>query len=144
MPLPAPLSEQIETATKRTRNRVFVCPSISLNSKTWRSQPQCAQCSSQRTSPTCSRAHFLTSHNVAVKDETRHAATLIRARCAPCSFNQLAELLDSEKASRMDKVTIISDAVKAVTQLRAEAHQLRQFKKLLEVRALLCTAYTSV
>jgi len=49
------------------------------------------------------------------------------------SFAQLAELLDSEKASRMDKVTIISDAVKAVTQLRAEAHQLRQFKKLLEV-----------
>jgi len=52
------------------------------------------------------------------------------------SFNQLAELLDSEKASRMDKVTIISDAVKAVTQLRAEAHQLRQFKKLLEVGGL--------
>ena len=35
----------------------------------------------------------------------------------------------------MDKVTVIGDAVKAITQLRAEAHQLRQFKKLLEVSA---------
>ena len=54
------------------------------------------------------------------------------------SFNQLAELLDSEKASRMDKVTVIGDAVKAITQLRAEAHQLRQFKKLLEVGRAPC------
>ncbi len=36
----------------------------------------------------------------------------------------------------MDKVTVIGDAVKAITQLRAEAHQLRQFKKLLEVGAV--------
>ena len=63
---------------------------------------------------------------------------------APHSFNQLAELLDSEKASRMDKVTIISDAVKTVTQLRAEAHQLRQFKKLLEVRCLPFSLHTLV
>lgn len=45
---------------------------------------------------------------------------------------ELGELLDPGKPSRTDKVSIIADAVKAITQLRAEAHQLRQLNKFLE------------
>ena len=35
---------------------------------------------------------------------------------------------------RTDKLSIIADAVKEVTKLRAESHQLRQLNKFLEVR----------
>ena len=43
-------------------------------------------------------------------------------------------MLDPGKPSRTDKVSIIADAVKGITQLRAEAHQLRQLNKFLEAR----------
>ena len=49
------------------------------------------------------------------------------------SFNDLSELLDPGKPSRTDKVSIIADAIKAITQLRAESHQMRQLNKFLEV-----------
>ena len=49
------------------------------------------------------------------------------------SFNELSELLDPGKPSRTDKVSIIADAVKAITQLRAESHQMKQLNKFLEV-----------
>jgi hypothetical protein len=39
---------------------------------------------------------------------------------------------------RTDKLSIIADAVKEVTKLRAESHQLRQLNKFLEV-SLFCT-----
>ena len=49
------------------------------------------------------------------------------------SFNELSQLLDPGKPSRTDKVSIISDAVKAIVQSRAELQQLRQLNKFLEV-----------
>ena len=49
------------------------------------------------------------------------------------SFAELAQLLDAGKAVRTDKLSIIADAVKEVTKLRAESHQLRQLNKFLEV-----------
>ena len=51
------------------------------------------------------------------------------------SFNDLSELLDPGKPSRTDKVSIIADAMKAINQLRAESHQMKQLNKFLEVRA---------
>ena len=54
------------------------------------------------------------------------------------SFNELSELLDPGKPSRTDKVSVIADAVKAITQLRAESHQMKQLNKFLEV----CSART--
>ena len=51
----------------------------------------------------------------------------------PRSFNDLSELLDPGKPSRTDKVSIIADAIKAITQLRAESHQMKQLNKFLEV-----------
>ena len=53
------------------------------------------------------------------------------------SFNDLSELLDPGKPSRTDKVSIIADAIKAITQLRAESHQMKQLNKFLEVRSAL-------
>lgn len=50
-----------------------------------------------------------------------------------CRFAELAQLLDAGKAVRTDKLSIIADAVKEVTKLRAESHQLRQLNKFLEV-----------
>jgi hypothetical protein len=58
------------------------------------------------------------------------------AVCAfSCSFAQLATLLDGGQPTRTDKNVIISDAVRVLTQLRAECNQLRQLNKFLEVRA---------
>lgn len=41
---------------------------------------------------------------------------------------------------RTDKLSIIADAVKEVTKLRAESHQLRQLNKFLEVLNRLLTS----
>jgi hypothetical protein len=54
-------------------------------------------------------------------------------QCWCSSFAELAQLLDAGKAVRTDKLSIIADAVKEVTKLRAESHQLRQLNKFLEV-----------
>ncbi len=49
-------------------------------------------------------------------------------------FAELAALLEAGKVVRTDKLSIIADAVKEVTKLRAESHQLRQLNKFLEAR----------
>ena len=53
----------------------------------------------------------------------------------------MSELLDPGKPSRTDKVSIIADAIKAITQLRAESHQMKQLNKFLEVCWLLRLAH---
>lgn len=46
----------------------------------------------------------------------------------------LAHALDGGKQAKADKSTVISDAIKAIAQLRAENGQLKMMVKLLEVR----------
>ena len=58
--------------------------------------------------------------------------------CA-CSFAELSKVLEPGKAAKTDKSSIITDAIRIVTQLRAENGQLRQLNKFLEVPALLHT-----
>ncbi len=53
-------------------------------------------------------------------------------------FAELAALLEVGKVVRTDKLSIIADAVKEVTKLRAESHQLRQLNKFLEVWPCTC------
>ena len=48
-------------------------------------------------------------------------------------------MLEPGKAAKTDKSSIITDAIRIVTQLRAENGQLRQLNKFLEVPALLRT-----
>ena len=52
-----------------------------------------------------------------------------------CSIAQLAQLLnpDPARAGRADKLSTLADAVKEITKLRADSHQLRQLNELLEV-----------
>ena len=45
-------------------------------------------------------------------------------------------MLEPGKAAKSDKSSIITDAIRIVTQLRAENGQLRQLNKFLEVRGL--------
>ena len=56
-----------------------------------------------------------------------------------CSFAELSKVLEPGKAAKTDKSSIITDAIRIVTQLRAENGQLRQLNKFLEVPALLLT-----
>ena len=53
-----------------------------------------------------------------------------------CSFTELSKALDPSKAVKSDKTNIIADAIRVVTQLRAENGQLRQLNKFLEVGLL--------
>ena len=53
-----------------------------------------------------------------------------------CSFTELSKALDPSKAVKTDKTNIIADAIRVVTQLRAENGQLRQLNKFLEVGLL--------
>lgn len=46
---------------------------------------------------------------------------------------ELAQALEPGKVAKTDKTSIISDAIKMVTQLRAENGQLKQLNKFLEV-----------
>ena len=62
-----------------------------------------------------------------------HTSILV---CA-CSFAELSKVLEPGKAAKTDKSSIITDAIRIVTQLRAENGQLRQLNKFLEV--LCCT-----
>jgi hypothetical protein len=55
--------------------------------------------------------------------------------CCRRSFAELARVLEPGKAAKSDKSSIITDAIRIVTQLRAENGQLRQLNKFLEVRA---------
>ena len=50
-----------------------------------------------------------------------------------CSFAELSKVLEPGKAAKTDKSSIITDAIRIVTQLRAENGQLRQLNKFLEV-----------
>lgn len=52
-----------------------------------------------------------------------------------CSFAELSKVLEPGKAAKTDKSSIITDAIRVVTQLRAENGQLRQLNKFLEVGA---------
>jgi hypothetical protein len=49
------------------------------------------------------------------------------------SFAELSKVLEPGKAAKTDKSSIITDAIRIVTQLRAENGQLRQLNKFLEV-----------
>ena len=49
------------------------------------------------------------------------------------SFQELAKVLEPGKAAKTDKTSTIADAIRIVTQLRAENGQLRQLNKFLEV-----------
>ena len=46
-------------------------------------------------------------------------------------------MLEPGKAAKTDKTSTIADAIRIVTQLRAENGQLRQLNKFLEVRRVL-------
>lgn len=59
-----------------------------------------------------------------------------------CSFAELSKVLEPGKAAKTDKSSIITDAIRIVTQLRAENGQLRQLNKFLEVPALLHTHHS--
>ncbi|CAL5223409.1 g5921 [Coccomyxa viridis] len=50
------------------------------------------------------------------------------------SFAELSKVLEPGKAAKTDKSSIITDAIRIVTQLRAENGQLRQLNKFLEER----------
>lgn len=52
------------------------------------------------------------------------------------SFLELSKVLEPGKAVKTDKTSTIADAIRIVTQLRAENGQLRQLNKFLEVRTL--------
>lgn len=55
---------------------------------------------------------------------------------APCcrSFDELARLCDpSGKMVRTDRVSVVTDAIRVLSQLRVENNQLRQLNKFLEV-----------
>ena len=52
-------------------------------------------------------------------------------RC--CSFAELSRALDPRKDVKTDKTSIVADAIRVVTQLRAENGQLKQLNKFLEV-----------
>ena len=58
----------------------------------------------------------------------------------PCSFAELSKVLEPGKAAKSDKGSIITDAIRIVTQLRAENGQLRQLNKFLEARFSPCAA----
>ena len=49
------------------------------------------------------------------------------------SFLELSKVLEPGKAVKTDKTSTIADAIRIVTQLRAENGQLRQLNKFLEV-----------
>jgi len=51
------------------------------------------------------------------------------------SFAELSKALDPRKDVKTDKTSIVADAIRVVTQLRAENGQLKQLNKFLEVRA---------
>ena len=57
-------------------------------------------------------------------------AKLAQARC---SFAELSKALDPRKDVKTDKTSIVADAIRVVTQLRAENGQLKQLNKFLEV-----------
>jgi hypothetical protein len=65
----------------------------------------------------------------------RRRSTRCLASClAWRSFEELARLCDpAGKVVKTDRISIISDALRAVTHLRAENNQLRQLNKFLEV-----------
>ncbi|EIE21835.1 hypothetical protein COCSUDRAFT_42874 [Coccomyxa subellipsoidea C-169] len=50
------------------------------------------------------------------------------------TFSELSKVLEPGKAAKTDKSSIITDAIRVVTQLRAENGQLRQLNKFLEER----------
>lgn len=50
-----------------------------------------------------------------------------------CSFAELSKALDPRKDVKTDKTSIVADAIRVVTQLRAENGQLKQLNKFLEV-----------
>ena len=49
------------------------------------------------------------------------------------SFAELSKALDPRKDVKTDKTSIVADAIRVVTQLRAENGQLKQLNKFLEV-----------
>ena len=51
------------------------------------------------------------------------------------SFAELSKALDPRKDVKTDKTSIVADAIRVVTQLRAENGQLKQLNKFLEVTA---------
>ena len=51
------------------------------------------------------------------------------------SFAELSKALDPRKDVKTDKTSIVADAIRVVTQLRAENGQLKQLNKFLEVYA---------
>ncbi|KAK9848330.1 hypothetical protein WJX84_010816 [Apatococcus fuscideae] len=50
------------------------------------------------------------------------------------SFAELSKVLEPGKQVKIDKTSIIADAIRAITQLRSESNQLRQLNKFLEER----------
>ena len=52
-------------------------------------------------------------------------------------------MLEPGKAAKTDKSSIITDAIRIVTQLRAENGQLRQLNKFLEVCGMLVARHAS-
>ena len=53
-----------------------------------------------------------------------------------CSFAELSKALDPRKDVKTDKTSIVADAIRVVTQLRAENGQLKQLNKFLEASFL--------
>lgn len=70
-----------------------------------------------------------------------HIVHVVAASPAPdlrelrCSFAELSKALDPRKDVKTDKTSIVADAIRVVTQLRAENGQLKQLNKFLEVPA---------
>lgn len=54
-------------------------------------------------------------------------------RLSRSRFNELAMLIDPGKEPKMDKPSILADAIKFVKQVSAENHQLKMLNKFLEV-----------
>ena len=52
------------------------------------------------------------------------------------SFAELSKALDPRKDVKTDKTSIVADAIRVVTQLRAENGQLKQLNKFLEVHSV--------
>lgn len=67
-------------------------------------------------------------------------AELAQARC---SFAELSKALDPRKDVKTDKTSIVADAIRVVTQLRAENGQLKQLNKFLEVFTCQTTGTTN-
>ncbi|BDA47054.1 probable transcription factor bHLH115 [Coccomyxa sp. Obi] len=78
------------------------------------------------------RSHHLSDSSAAAR--TKAGRERARRERLNDSFAELSKVLEPGKAAKTDKSSIITDAIRVVTQLRAENGQLRQLNKFLEER----------